>query len=129
MDKVVNMSVSILMLFLFCFFFIPFLLHYNLHPKTQHTKSGSPTFEPNSIAYTKWVPYLLDPRFNTSAAFAGINTLGPSYTRIMFEESLVINVMAACLIGLAMVMPVLVMNPNFRFRPQRIITVTHDRYE
>jgi hypothetical protein len=75
------------------------------------------------------VPYLLDPRFNISAAFAGINTLGPTYTRDMFAESLVINVMGACLIGLALVMPVILINPTFRFRPQRVITVTHDRYE
>jgi len=82
-----------------------------------------------SIAYTKWVPYLLDPRFNISAAFAGINTLGPTYTRDMFAESLVINVLGACLVGLALVMPVILINPVFRFRPQRVITVTHDRYE
>jgi hypothetical protein len=47
----------------------------------------------------------------------------------MFAESLVINVLGACLVGLALVMPVILINPVFRFRPQRVITVTHDRYE
>jgi len=81
-----------------------------------------------SIGYSKWVSYLRDPSFNATTAYAGISGLGPEYTRKEFEESLVINVMAATLVGLAIVMPVLIMHPRFRFRPQRIITVTHDHY-
>lgn len=82
----------------------------------------------NSLAYSKWVPFLTDPTFNRTRAFAGINNLGPDYTYDMFAESMVINVMAACLIGLVVVMPILLLNPRFRYRAQRIITVTQDRY-
>lgn len=80
------------------------------------------------VAYTKWVPYLMDRRFNRTKAFAGINSLGPEYSLDTFQESLVINALVAALIGLAIAMPILVLHPKFRYRPQRIITVTHDRY-
>jgi len=81
-----------------------------------------------SVAYSKWVPYLTDPKFNSTRAFSGVSNLGPQYTPEMFAESMVINVLAAALIGLVVVMPILVLHPKFRNRPQRIVTVTHDRY-
>ena len=52
---------------------------------------------------------------------------GP-YTDAMMWESITVNVLAAALVGLVVVMPILVLHPKFRNRPQRIITVTHDRY-
>ena len=50
------------------------------------------------------------------------------YTSRMFWESMTVNILAAALVGLVVVMPILVLHPKFRNRPQRIITVTHDRY-
>lgn len=82
----------------------------------------------HSLAYNKWVPYLFDPTFNKSTALAGLNNVGPAYDEKYFEESLVINVMGAALILLAVVIPLIVSYPKFRYRPQRIVTVTHDRY-
>jgi len=81
-----------------------------------------------SLAYNKWVPYLFDSTFNESTALAGLNTLGPVYKEEHFEESLCINVMGAALVLLAVVIPLIVSYPKFRYRPQRIVTVTHDRY-
>ena len=52
----------------------------------------------------------------------------------MFAESLVINTLGAALIALLFTVPILLLYPKFRYRPQRIITVqthhkgTHDRY-
>jgi hypothetical protein len=36
--------------------------------------------------------------------------------------------MAAALVLLVIVVPLIVSYPKFRYRPQRIVTVTHDRY-
>ncbi len=115
--EVVNKSV-----YFFFFSLLPHLylqlqlLDQNLHPNKH------------SVAYSKWVPYLTDPKFNSTRAFSGVSNLGPQYTPEMFAESMVINVLAAALIGLVVVMPILVLHPKFRNRPQRIVTVTHDRY-
>ena len=52
----------------------------------------------------------------------------------MFAESLVINSLGGALILLLFTVPILLLYPKFRYRPQRIITVhthhkgTHDRY-
>ena len=81
-----------------------------------------------SLAYNKWVPYLFDSTFNKSTALAGLNNVGPAYDEKYFEESLVINVMGGALVILAVVIPLIVSYPKFRYRPQRIVTVTHDRY-
>jgi len=72
-----------------------------------------------SVANRLWVPYLWQ---NSDTP------IHEGYTDQMFMESLIINAMAAGLIGLVIVMPILVLHPKFRNRPQRIITVTHDRY-
>jgi len=84
-----------------------------------------------SVFYSKWVPYLTDPQFNISTTTNGIIQPNPNnqeYKAKYFEESLTVNALGASLIALAIVMPILVLHPKFRFRPQRIITVTHDRY-
>ena len=78
----------------------------------------------HSIVYSKWVPYLMNPGFNVTAA----GPKGGQYTNKEFAESMVVNTLAAALIGLVIVMPILVLHPKFRNRPQRIMTVTHDRY-
>ena len=80
----------------------------------------------HSIAYSKWVPYMTDPMFNRTRAFAGVSSMGPEYTHEMFAESMVINTLAAALVGLAIVMPILVLHPKFRNRSQRMNT--YDRY-
>ena len=72
----------------------------------------------SSVNYSKWVPFLMK----------SMRSPDIEYTKEMFEESMIVNAMAAALIGLAVVMPILVLHPKFRNRPQRIITVTHDRY-
>ena len=85
----------------------------------------------SSVFYSKWVPYLTDPQFNISTTTNGIIQPNPNnqeYKAKYFEESLTVNALGASLIALAIVMPILVLHPKFRFRPQRIITVTHDRY-
>ena len=74
------------------------------------------------------MPYLTDRYFNASTALSGLTNIGPRYTEKMFVESLTINALAAGLIGLAVVIPIIVSYPKFRYRPQRIVTVTHDRY-
>jgi len=84
-----------------------------------------------SVVYSKWVPYLLEGSdFNKtldSKLLSG-DKFKDGYTTKIFAESMVINVLGAALVGLVIVMPILVLHPKFRFRPQRIITVTHDRY-
>ena len=96
------------------------------HPSTQlHTLHAIPS---HSIAYSKWVPYLTDPRFNRSTALTGLARLGPEYDHSMMAESLTVNALAAGLVALAVLVPCVVANPRFRFRPQRVITVAHDRY-
>ena len=83
------------------------------------------------MVYSKWVPYLLEGSdFNKtldSKLLSG-DKFKDGYTTQIFAESMVINVLGAALVGLVIVMPILVLHPKFRFRPQRIITVTHDRY-
>lgn len=84
-----------------------------------------------SVAYSKWVPYLTlesNPNYNRDLQGQGLNSLGVEYTDEMFAESLTINVLGAALVGLVIVMPILVLHPKFRYRSQRVITVTHDRY-
>ena len=81
-----------------------------------------------SIAYSKWVPALIDPNFNRTNALLQFGTKNPNYTQEMFTESLVVNSLGAALVALVIIMPILVLHPKFRNRPQRIITVTHDRY-
>lgn len=81
----------------------------------------------NSSAYAKWVPYLTDRSFKAETALAS-SQLGPEYTHDMMEESLVVNVFGAVLILLAVVMPLIISTRKFRYRPQRVVTVTHDRY-
>jgi len=76
-------------------------------------------FSLSSVNYSKWVPFLMKSMQRSPDI---------EYTKEMFEESMIVNAMAAALIGLAVVMPILVLHPKFRNRPQRIITVTHDRY-
>ena len=63
----------------------------------------------------------------TNNQFEPNNALQP-YTDEKMWESITVNVLAAALVGLVVVMPILVLHPKFRNRPQRIITVTHDRY-
>ena len=99
--------------------------------QTHSPKSNSCITHANllrSLAYNKWVPYLFDSTFNKSTALAGLNNVGPAYDEKYFEESLVINVMGGALVILAVVIPLIVSYPKFRYRPQRIVTVTHDRY-
>ena len=101
------------------------------HTHSPHSNSSSThaNFHPfRSLAYNKWVPYLFDSTFNKSTALAGLNNVGPAYDERYFEESLVINVMGGALVILAVVIPLIVSYPKFRYRPQRIVTVTHDRY-
>ena len=74
------------------------------------------------------MPYLSDRTFNRTTALTGLSSLGPEYTADMFVESMVINALAAGLVALAILIPVVVAAPAFRYRPQRIVTVTHDRY-
>ena len=80
--------------------------------------------------YSKWVPYLTDPQFNSTNGIQPNQVSNPNqdYKSEYFGESLTVNALGAGLIALAIVMPILVLHPKFRFRPQRIITVTHDRY-
>jgi len=83
-----------------------------------------------SLDYSKWVPQLTEYfsdslRLNNSG---NGNTPTDDQSQKYFEQALVINALGAALIGLIIVMPILVLHPKFRFRPQRIITVTHDRY-
>lgn len=70
----------------------------------------------------------MDRYFNETTALSGVSSLGAEYTHEMFVESVTINVMAAALVALAIVIPVIVQYPKFRYRPQRIVTVSHDRY-
>ena len=103
------------------------------HPKPTTPIPNSNSTHANfhhlrSLAYNKWVPYLFDSTFNKSTALAGLNNVGPAYDEKYFEESLVINVMGGALVILAVVIPLIVSYPKFRYRPQRIVTVTHDRY-
>jgi len=79
-----------------------------------------------SIAYDKWVPYLMSDNFDAGNILKPI--FNEPYTSRMFWESMTVNILAAALVGLVVVMPILVLHPKFRNRPQRIITVTHDRY-
>ena len=75
-----------------------------------------------------WVP-ALSPTFNRESALAGLSSFGPDeYTQSMFEESLVINTLGAAMIALAILLPLILTYPRFKYRPQRIVTVTHDRY-
>eukprot|EP00094_Tigriopus_californicus_P006236 TCALIF_06002-PA protein Name:"Similar to F55H2.5 Putative cytochrome b561 (Caenorhabditis elegans)" AED:0.05 eAED:0.05 QI:192/0.75/0.6/1/0.75/1/5/431/398 len=77
-----------------------------------------------SFAYSKWVAYLSD-------EFSDVrqNSLtGLVYTHEKFEESLAINALGAGLVALAIVIPVILAYPRFRYSPQRVIAVTHDRY-
>ena len=84
-----------------------------------------------SLDYSKWVPQLTE---YFSDSLQSLNNSGNGNTptddqsQKYFEQALVINALGAALIGLIIVMPILVLHPKFRFRPQRIITVTHDRY-
>lgn len=111
-----------------------FFSFFSAHFHSLKTSSHDPgcTFSyvqlTTSIGYSKWVSYLTDPSFNASTVYAGISGLGSEYTMKDFEESLVINVMAAILVGLAIVMPLLMMHPRFRSRPQGIVTVTHEHF-
>jgi len=77
--------------------------------------------------YSLWVPYsnLTSEVFNHATV---LKETGIDYTHEKFMETMVINALAAALFGLVIVMPILVLHPKFRNRPQRIITVTHDRY-
>jgi hypothetical protein len=70
---------------------------------------------------------LTDPSFNGSTVFAGVSGVGPEYTMKDFEESLVINVMAATLVGLAIVVPVVMLHPRFRPKTQEI-TLMHEHF-
>lgn len=85
-----------------------------------------------SIAYYKWVPYFMDPNYNRTQA---LRPTGEKITYDVFSsvpdfvsESLVVNCLGAAMVALVVIMPILVLHPKFRSRPQRIITVTHDRY-
>jgi len=78
--------------------------------------------------YSQWVPFLMNENFDKNAVLKDSAGESIPYTTEMFMETLSINVLAAALIGLVIVMPILVLHPKFRNRPQRIITVTHDRY-
>ena len=74
----------------------------------------------------------MDPNYNRTQA------LRPTGEKITYEvfssvpdfvsESLVVNCLGAAMVALVVIMPILVLHPKFRSRPQRIITVTHDRY-
>lgn len=75
--------------------------------------------------------YLYDGRSLTNEANRasladGDSAAGPTsvYTQRMFEESLAINTLGVALLALAVVVPLVVLYPKFRFRPQRVITVT-----
>jgi len=81
-----------------------------------------------SSAWYQWVPALMDPNFNYTNALKHPLKGSKDYTQEIFQESLVINSLGAALVALVIVMPILVLHPKFRNRPQRIITVTHDRY-
>jgi len=76
------------------------------------------------VGYSKWVPYLSDPSFNASTIYGGVPGVNPEYTIKDFEESLLINVMAAALVGLAIVFPLLLMQAKFRSKPSTTITAT-----
>jgi len=82
-----------------------------------------------SYSYSQWVPMFMSKVTNQ---FEPNNALQPlssdRNTDDIMWESMTINILAAALVGLVVVMPILVLHPKFRNRPQRIITVTHDRY-
>jgi len=74
----------------------------------------------------------MDPNYNITQA---LQSTGEKVTDKVFSkvpdvvsESLVVNCLGAALVALVVIMPILVLHPKFRNRPQRIITVTHDRY-
>ena len=74
----------------------------------------------------------MDPNYNITQA---LQSTGERVTERVFSkvpnvvsESLVVNCLGAALVALVVIMPILVLHPKFRNRPQRIITVTHDRY-
>ena len=81
-----------------------------------------------SIGYTKWVDFVPNPSLWRVQDPEEYSKDG------MFQESLVINSLGAALFALLFVVPILLLYPKFRYRPQRIITVTthhkgtHDRY-
>ena len=81
-----------------------------------------------SIGYTKWVDFAMNPSLWSIQNPEEYSKAG------MFQESLVINTLGAALIALLFSVPILLLYPKFRYRPQRIITVTthhkgtHDRY-
>ena len=81
-----------------------------------------------SIGYKEWV------RFAAFPSLWSTEDQDEEYTEKMFEESIVINTLGAALLALMFTVPILLLYPKFRYRPQRIITVTthhkgtHDRY-
>lgn len=81
-----------------------------------------------SIGYKEWVKFAVNP-----SLWSVIDT-GEYKKDGMFAESIVINTLGAALIALLFTVPILLLYPKFRYRPQRIITVTthhkgtHDRY-
>merc|ERR1712213_121578 len=71
-----------------------------------------------SIGYKKWV------RFAAFPSLWSTEDQDEEYTERMFEESIVINTLGAALLALMFTVPILLLYPKFRYRPQRIITVT-----
>jgi len=82
-----------------------------------------------SVSYSQWVPMFMSKVTNQLEPNNALQPLSSDRnTDDIMWESITINVLAAALVGLVVVMPILVLHPKFRNRPQRIITVTHDRY-
>ena len=74
----------------------------------------------------------MDPNYNITQALqsTGERVTDKVFSKVpdVVSESLVVNCLGAALVALVVIMPILVLHPKFRNRPQRIITVTHDRY-
>lgn len=84
-----------------------------------------------SIGYKEWVKFAANP----SLWSIQDDLEQDQYKKDgMFAESIVINTLGAALIALLFTVPILLLYPKFRYRPQRIITVTthhkgtHERY-
>ena len=75
-----------------------------------------------SLGYSKWDPHLT---FNASAL---INLTPQESTPATAEESVCINVIGAIMIALAVLIPLIVSYPKFRYRPQCGLPNPHNLY-
>jgi len=82
-----------------------------------------------SLAYTMWVPWLRnDPHFDSASALSSFGEIGERFTDRQALEAICVNVLGVALVAAAVCVAVIVGQPRFRYRPSRVVAVSHDRY-